>query len=105
MAMGGTNTGRASPMSGPTFSSTSSVTTRVLAAARSIPVRWGGTIEDLPAGIEGAIARGFDGELARTLLLCALLIMVPRDLQGRGVSAMTMHKRSARSLAATILRR
>ena len=39
----------------------------VLASARSIPVRWDGTIEDLPAGIDGAIARGFDeGTLARS---------------------------------------
>jgi len=32
----------------------------ILARARSIPVRWDGTVEDLPAGIDGAIARGFD---------------------------------------------
>jgi GNAT superfamily N-acetyltransferase len=57
----------------------------VLARARSIPLRWDGTIEDLPAGIDGAIVRGFDEGGANTL--CALLIMVPRDAQGRGVSA------------------
>jgi GNAT superfamily N-acetyltransferase len=57
----------------------------VLARARSIPLRWNGTIEDLPAGIDGAIARGFDEGGANAL--CALLIMVPRDVQSRGVSA------------------
>jgi len=57
----------------------------VLARARSIPLRWHGTIEDLPAGIDGAIARGFDEGDANAL--CALLIMVPRDVQSRGVSA------------------
>ena len=57
----------------------------VLARARSIPVRWDGTIEDLPAGIDGAIARGFDEGGAN--VLCALVIMVPRDLQSRGLSA------------------
>jgi len=57
----------------------------VLARARSIPVRWVGTIEDLPAGIDGAIARGFDEGGAN--VLCALVIMVPRDLQSRGLSA------------------
>jgi hypothetical protein len=57
----------------------------ILARARSIPVRWNGTIEDLPAGIDGAIARGFDDEGAN--VLCALVIMVPRALQGRGLSA------------------
>jgi GNAT superfamily N-acetyltransferase len=57
----------------------------IVARARSIPVRWDGRIEDLPAGIDGAIARGFDEGGAN--VLCALVIMVPRDRQGRGVSA------------------
>jgi hypothetical protein len=57
----------------------------VLARARSISLRWDGTVDDLPAGIDGAIARGFDEGDANTL--CALLIMVPRDVQSRGVSA------------------
>ena len=57
----------------------------ILARGRSIPIRWDGTIDDLPAGIDGAIARGFDEGDAN--VLCALVIMVPRDLQGRGVSA------------------
>src|SRR5881296_1696784 len=57
----------------------------ILARARSIPLRWDGTIEDLPAGIDGAIARGFDEGHANAL--CALVIMVPRDLQSRGLSA------------------
>jgi hypothetical protein len=57
----------------------------ILARARSIPIRWDGTIEDLPAGIDGAIARGFDEGHANAL--CALVIMVPRDLQSRGLSA------------------
>jgi len=56
----------------------------ILARARSIPLRWDGTLEDLPAGIDGAIARGFDEGGANAL--CALVIMVPRDTQGRGVS-------------------
>ena len=57
----------------------------ILARARSIPVRWDGTVGDLPDGIDGAIARGFDEGGAN--VLCALLIMVPRDVQGQGVSA------------------
>jgi GNAT superfamily N-acetyltransferase len=57
----------------------------ILARARSIPVRWDGTIDGLPAGIDGAIARGFDEGDAN--VLCALVIMVPRALQGRGLSA------------------
>jgi GNAT superfamily N-acetyltransferase len=60
----------------------------ILARARSIPVRWNGTLEDLPAGIDGAIARGFDEGGAN--VLCALIIMVPRALQGRGLSAVAV---------------
>ena len=56
-----------------------------LARARSIPLRWDGTLEDRPAGIDGAIARGFGQAGAN--VLCALLIMVPRHVQGQGVSA------------------
>jgi GNAT superfamily N-acetyltransferase len=57
----------------------------ILARARSIPVRWDGTVEDLPVGIDGAIARGFEQDGAN--VLCALVIMVPRDLQSRGLSS------------------
>jgi hypothetical protein len=60
----------------------------VLARARAIPVRWDGTLEDLPAGIDGAIARGFDEPGAN--VLCALVIMVPRPLQGRGASRLAL---------------
>jgi len=58
---------------------------RVVVRARSLPVRWDGTVDDLPAGIDGAIARGFDEGGAN--VLCALVIMVPRDLQQGGLSA------------------
>jgi hypothetical protein len=64
----------------------------ILARARSIPVRWNGTVEDLPAGIDGAIARGFDEGCAN--VLCALLIMIPRDLQSRGLSGMAVQAMS-----------
>lgn len=57
----------------------------IVARARSIPVRWNGSVNDLPAGIDGAIARGFDEEGAN--VLCALVIVVPRVSQGRSVSA------------------
>ena len=56
----------------------------ILARARSLPVRWDGTVDDLPAGIDGAITRGFEEGAANAL--CALVIMVPRDVQGRGLS-------------------
>jgi GNAT superfamily N-acetyltransferase len=60
----------------------------ILARARSIPVRWNGAVDDLPAGIDGAIARGFDEGEANAL--CALIVMVPRDRQGRGLSAVAL---------------
>ncbi len=60
----------------------------ILARARSIPVRWDGSIADLPAGIDGAIARGFDEDDGN--VLCALVIMIPRTLQGRGLSALAV---------------
>jgi len=60
----------------------------ILARARSIPVRWNGAVADLPAGIDGAIARGFDEGGAN--VLCALIVMVPRDLQGRGLSGVAL---------------
>lgn len=58
---------------------------RVITRAHSIPLRWDGTTADLPAGIDGAIARGFDEGGAN--VLCALLVAVPRDVQSRGLSA------------------
>jgi hypothetical protein len=64
----------------------------ILARARSIPLRWAGTVEGLPAGIDGAIARGFDEPGANRL--CALPIQVPRDVQGRGMSAVALEAMS-----------
>jgi GNAT superfamily N-acetyltransferase len=55
-----------------------------VARARTLPLRWDGTIDDLPAGIDGAIARGFEEQGANTL--CALVAQVRPDRQRRGVS-------------------
>src|SRR5947207_2856448 len=55
-----------------------------VARARSIPIRWDGTVEGLPAGIDGAIERGF--EEGGPTVLCALLIAVSGKAQRRGVS-------------------
>src|SRR4029077_9314971 len=64
----------------------------LLVRARSIPLRWDGTTADFPAGIDGAIARGFDEGDAN--VLCALVIMVPRDLQRHGLSAAALEAMS-----------
>jgi hypothetical protein len=60
----------------------------ILARARSLPVRWDGTLPDLPAGIDGAIARGFDEVGAD--VLCAMVLMIPRGLQRRGISTVAL---------------
>jgi len=57
----------------------------ILARVRCIPVDWDGTVEGLPHGIDGAMARGFEAREANAL--CALLVAVPRAVQRRGVSA------------------
>ncbi|WP_298383961.1 MULTISPECIES: hypothetical protein [Ferrimicrobium] len=60
----------------------------ILALARSIPLRWDGTVADLPKGIDGAIERGFDEGDANTL--CALLIAIPHVVQRKGMSAVAL---------------
>jgi hypothetical protein len=60
----------------------------ILARARSLPLRWDGTVGDLPPGIDGAIARGLDEGGAN--VLCAMVIMVPRAVQGGGLSAVAL---------------
>ncbi|HTY72836.1 MAG TPA: N-acetyltransferase [Actinomycetes bacterium] len=66
---------------------------QILARCRTIPLHWDGTVEDLPAGIDGALARGFDG--GEPDALCALLVAVPRAVQQRGVSARALEAMSA----------
>ena len=56
----------------------------ILARGHSLPLRWSGSVGDLPRGIDGAIARGFDE--GGPNVLCAMLIAIPQDLQGRGLS-------------------
>jgi hypothetical protein len=60
----------------------------ILARARSLPLRWDGSLEDLPLGIDGAIARGSDEGGAN--VLCALVVMIPRNLQGHGLSRVAL---------------
>jgi GNAT superfamily N-acetyltransferase len=60
----------------------------VVARAHSLPLSWNGSSGDLPAGIDGAIARGFDEGGAN--VLCAMLIAIPRKLRGQGFSALAL---------------
>jgi GNAT superfamily N-acetyltransferase len=68
-----------------------------VARIRAVPVRWDGTLDDLPAGIDGAIARAFDEPGANTL--CALLIAVRGSHQGRGLSRVALQAMAARGRA------
>ena len=60
----------------------------VVAAGNSLPVFWDGTVEGLPAGLDGVLERGFeDLENERTpTAVSALLAVVPYDNQNRGLS-------------------
>jgi hypothetical protein len=60
----------------------------IVARARTSPVRWDGRVEDLPPGIDGALARAFDEGGAN--VLCALVITVPLAVQGRGASRVAL---------------
>lgn len=60
----------------------------ILARGYSLPVSWDGTVGGLPAGIDGAIARGFDEDGAN--VLCAMLIAIPTKHRGRALSAIAV---------------
>ncbi len=60
-------------------------TDEIIARGESLPVRWDGSPGDLPAGLDGAIVRGFDEEGANAL--CAIVIAIPAHLHGHGISA------------------
>jgi hypothetical protein len=64
-----------------------------LAVGHTLPLRWDQTIEDLPAGIDGAVQRGFDEGDAN--VLCALLIEVAPARQGGGVSRLALGSMAA----------
>lgn len=51
---------------------------------RTLPLRWDGTLEDLPRGIDGAFERAFGG--AGGNVLCAVNVTVPPELRGSGLS-------------------
>jgi hypothetical protein len=60
----------------------------ILARGHSLPMRWDGSVDDLPAGIDGAIVRGFDEGGAN--VLCAMLVTVAPNVQGRGLSSVAV---------------
>jgi len=77
-------------------------TDEALARGFTLPVAWDGTVDDLPAGIDGAVERSFSGAPANTL--CAMAAEVPlrnrnRALSGRVIEAMAALARRERFAA------
>jgi GNAT superfamily N-acetyltransferase len=62
---------------------------RLVARGRTIPLRWDGTLEDLPAGIDAAGLRAVD-EPGHPTALSALAAEVERDYQGQGLSGLVL---------------
>jgi hypothetical protein len=63
---------------------------RPLGRGQTMPVRWDGTIENLPGGVDDAVEAGAvlaDGE-ANTL--CAIVAVLDSSVQGRGLSALVI---------------
>ncbi len=67
--------------------------TRPLARARTIPLRWDGTLDDLPAGIDAAGLRAVGPQ--RPSALCALAAEVLPGHQGTGLSALVLRVMAA----------
>lgn len=63
---------------------------RVVARARTIPFRWDGTLEDLPAGIDALGLQAVRPAAAAPNALSALAAEVARSAQGRGLSAVVL---------------
>lgn len=64
----------------------------VAAAGNCIPVSWDGTVEDLPAGLDGVLERGVRdaGEGRAPTVVSALLATVSPAHQGRGLSGVVL---------------
>jgi GNAT superfamily N-acetyltransferase len=56
----------------------------------TLPVRWDGTLDDLPRGIDGTFERAFEEGGAN--VLCAVNVTVPPELRGRGLSGKALER-------------
>jgi hypothetical protein len=59
---------------------------RALAEGHTAPVAWDGTVEDLPAGIDGAVADAFERRDRAPNTLCALAVEIPPVNQAKRLS-------------------
>jgi hypothetical protein len=62
---------------------------RLVARGRSIPLRWDGTLDDLPRGIDAAGKRAVT-DTGPVTALCALAAEVASDKQGSGLSRLVL---------------
>jgi len=69
-------------------------TDRVVARVRTIPFRWDGSLDDLPAGIDAMGRRAVD-EPAAPSALCALAAEVDAEYQGSGLSPFLLRTMAA----------
>jgi hypothetical protein len=65
----------------------------VLAEGHTVPIRWDGTLEGLPAGIDGAFERGFAGNEPSTL--CAMAVEILPEHQSRRLSVPMLEQMKA----------
>jgi hypothetical protein len=65
----------------------------VLAEGHSVPIRWDGTVEGLPAGIDGAFERAFEDEEPNAL--CAMAIEILPAHQSRRLSVPMLEQMKA----------
>ncbi|MDQ3822007.1 MAG: N-acetyltransferase [Actinomycetota bacterium] len=65
----------------------------VLAEGHSVPIRWDGTVEGLPAGIDGAFESAFSDEEPNTL--CAMAIEILPAHQSRRLSVPMLEEMKA----------
>lgn len=72
----------------------------LLAEGHAIPCAWDGTVDGLPAGVDGLLPDAFalSAEVARATALAALAIEVPPARQGRGLARVMVE--ALRTLAA-----
>ena len=73
-------------------------TGEVAGRGRAIPLRWDGTLADLPAGIDAAGLRAITEEAAPTAI-CALAAEVAEDRQGQGLSTLVIQAMAAAARA------
>jgi hypothetical protein len=66
----------------------------IVGRGRTIPFRWDGTLEDLPAGIDALGLRAIDDPEPPTAL-SALAAEVAEDQQGRGLSGLIIKSMTA----------